>query len=505
MDLSRASGILLHPTSLPGRFGIGELGPEAYRFIDFLAESYQQVWQILPLGPTGFGNSPYLSYSALAGNPLLIDLEWLHSEGLLAEEDFGLLPEFGCDRVNYDLVYETKLPLLNQASLNFRAKASPSQREAFEQFCQVHSYWLDDYALFMAIKEAHDGASWHTWDEEIAKRSTTAIAKWQSRLSEEIFRHKYLQFEFYRQWSELKNYANEKGIKIFGDIPIYVAHDSADVWAHPDIFCLDKETGEPALMAGVPPDYFSETGQLWGNPVYNWEQIQKNNFKWWIQRFKATLEYVDIIRIDHFRGFESFWAVPQGEKVAINGEWIEAPGIAFFEILREQLGKLPIVAEDLGEITPEVEALRDRFDFPGMKVLHFAFDSGVDNPFLPFNYTSRNCVIYTGTHDNNTTLGWFNERSPEAQQRVLQYLGCVEPEGINWSLTRLALGSIANLAIFPLQDILGLGTEGKMNTPGKEEGNWSWRYQASALTPELCQRLKDLTYLYRRAPQQITP
>ncbi|NES83960.1 MAG: 4-alpha-glucanotransferase [Moorea sp. SIO2B7] len=498
----RTSGILLHPTSLPGKFGIGDLGKEAYRFIDFLIESGQQVWQILPLGPTGYGNSPYLCYSAFAGNPLLINLEWLVSEDLLSEQDLENIPEFPEDKVDFDLVIETKMPLLKKASQNFEEKAQPKIKKEFQEFCQNHSYWLDDYALFMALKEAHNGASWNSWDKAIAKREPQTLAEWKARLEDKIFFHKYIQYEFFRQWTTLKKYANENGIQIFGDLPIYVAHDSADVWANPKIFRLEKKTGEPSWMAGVPPDYFSETGQLWGNPVYNWRNLERTNFKWWIQRIEGMLDYVDIIRIDHFRGFEGFWAVPQGETVAMNGRWVKAKGDKFFTLLTKELGELSIVAEDLGVITPEVEALRDKFGLPGMKILQFAFDSDRANPFLPFNYVNRNCIVYTGTHDNNTTVGWFEERSPEEKARIEDYLGCICSEGVHWGLIRLAMGSVANQAIFPLQDILGLGTEAKMNTPGQSEGNWNWRYHAEDLIPELSEKLKYLTYLYGRAPHQ---
>jgi 4-alpha-glucanotransferase len=497
----RASGILLHPTSLPSSFGIGDLGIEAYKFVDFLAEGFQQIWQVLPLGPTGYGNSPYLCYSALAGNPLLISPELLQKDGLLDAERLKNLPEFPANKVDFDLVVTTKMPLLKLASDNFRTKSSAKQQQEFQKFCDRHSNWLDDYSLFMALKEAFDGASWNMWDESIAKRESSAIAKWSEDLKDSIFYHKFLQFQFFSQWSSLKKYANKKKVNIFGDIPIYVAHDSADVWSHPEIFCLDEETGEAALMAGVPPDYFSATGQLWGNPVYDWEALEKTNFAWWIDRVKGILEYVDIVRIDHFRGFEAFWAVPQGETTAVEGEWLEAPGEKFFDLVFEKLGKLPIVAEDLGVITPEVEALRDKFGFPGMKILQFAFDSDRANSFLPFNYIRRNCVVYTGTHDNNTTVGWFNERSSEEQARVIDYLGCVCPEGLHWSLIRLALSSVGDLAIFPLQDILGLGSEAKMNAPGVAEGNWQWRYTSQVLTSNLSDRLKHLTYLYGRAPQ----
>ncbi|MBE9117567.1 4-alpha-glucanotransferase [Lusitaniella coriacea LEGE 07157] len=496
----RTSGILLHPTSFPGRFGIGDLGEAAYRFIDFLADSWQQVWQILPLGPTGYANSPYLSYSAFAGNPLLINLEWLASEGLLSEEDFANLPNFPEQTVDYDLAIAVKMPLLQKASQNFQRVASAERKAEFQQFCEAHAYWLDDYALFMALKETHKGQSWSQWDRAIAHREPQAIKNWTELLQSQIFYHKYLQAEFFRQWSSLRRYANEKGVQVFGDLPIYVAWDSADVWANRGIFVLDLKTDKPAMMAGVPPDYFSETGQLWGNPTYNWKQLEKTQFKWWIQRVEGMLDYVDIIRIDHFRGFEAFWAVLGGSTTAMKGKWVKAKGDEFFTLLAQELGDLPIVAEDLGVITPEVEALRDRFKLPGMKILHFAFDSDRANPFLPFNFTHRNCVVYTGTHDNNTTVGWFNARSPEDQQRVVDYLGCICPEGIHWSLIRLALSSVANCSIYPLQDLLGLGEEARMNLPGKAEGNWEWRYRFEELTPELRERLKYLTYLYGRAP-----
>ncbi|MEB3338559.1 MAG: 4-alpha-glucanotransferase [Leptolyngbyaceae bacterium] len=499
MPFPRASGLLLHPTSLPGRFGIGDLGLEAYRFVDFLVESGQQLWQVLPLGPTGYGNSPYMCYSAIAGNPLLISPELLRDNGFLQDTDLADFPEFPSDIVDFDPVIAAKLPLLHKACDNFRDHATAEQKQEFQGFCEAKSSWLDDYALFMALKEADEGSSWHTWAPKIAKRQPEVMDQWRRRLAAEIFYHKYLQFEFFRQWSELKHYANQRSIQIIGDIPIYVAHDSADVWAHPQNFCLDEETGEPALMAGVPPDYFSATGQLWGNPVYNWEHLQKTNFHWWVQRFEAMLDYVDLIRIDHFRGFEAYWAVPQGETTAINGKWIEAPGTAFFKVLNQRLGQLPILAEDLGVITPEVEALRDEFEFPGMKVLHFAFGSDSGNPFLPFNYP-RNCLVYTGTHDNDTTLGWFHQLAPEEQESVVQYLGCNSSAGIHWDLIRLALASVANQAVFPLQDVLGLGTEARMNFPGKAEGNWAWRYPSGALTLEVQQRLKTMTERYGRAP-----
>ncbi len=500
MPFPRSSGILLHPTSFPSRFGVGDLGLEAYRFIDFLKHTHQQYWQVLPLGPTGYGNSPYMCYSAMAGNPLLVSPEKLRDEGLLTEEDFANLPGFPVEKVDFDQVVPIKIGLLKKACENFKVNATDIQKNEFAGFCDSKAYWLNNYALFMALKDAHENASWHTWEPEFVKREPEALAQVQDRLNEEIFYYKFVQFEFFRQWSELKSYANMCGIDIIGDIPIYVAHDSADVWAHPDIFCLDEETGVAAQMAGVPPDYFSATGQLWGNPVYNWEELQKQDFKWWVQRFEAMLDYVDIIRIDHFRGFEAYWSVPQGEETAMNGKWVEAPGDAFFEVIRQKLGKLPVLAEDLGVITPEVEALRDKYEFPGMKVLQFAFGSDPGNPFLPFNYP-RNAVVYTGTHDNDTTVGWFNSASDYEKHNLWLYLGCISSEGIQWDLIRLALSSIANQAIIPLQDVLGLGNEARMNFPSVAEGNWGWRYESAALTDELRDRLKVLTRLNGRAPQ----
>lgn len=503
MPFPRSSGILLHPTSLPGRFGIGDLGAAAYQFIDFLQESRQQLWQILPVGPTGHGNSPYMSYSSMAGNPMLISPDALRDQGLLDDTDFANLPDYARDRVEYDEVIATKTPLLQKASETFKAKATGQQREEFEAFCAGRAFWLNDYALFMALKDAHGGASWHQWDGAIARREPDAIEKWRLRLPTEIFYQKYLQFEFFRQWSALKRYANDRDINIIGDIPIYVAHDSADVWAFPKYFHLDPETGEPALMAGVPPDYFSATGQLWGNPIYNWEAIEASNFEWWMQRFRALLEYVDLIRIDHFRGFCAYWAVNQGETTAMNGEWQAAPGAAFFEALKQELGSLPILAEDLGVITPDVEALRDQFEFPGMKVLQFAFGSDTDNPFLPFNYI-RNSVVYTGTHDNDTTQGWFAQLPDYERTNLLRYLGCTSADGIHWDLIRVALSSISNQAIIPLQDVLGLGTDARMNFPGKPSGNWDWRYSSEELTWELSDRLGTLTTAFGRAPKPRT-
>jgi len=499
----RASGILLHPTSLPSPLGIGDLGKSAYEFVDFLAESGQTLWQVLPLGPTGYEHSPYtMNFSAFAGNPLLISLEQLAEDGLLTPEAAVPLPD-GDDRqrVNFERVIPHKMQLLQQAHDRFRQGLTAEQKTRLEQFCQEQADWLDDYVLFMALLEAHDGKSWHLWESALARRESAALQAKAKELQAAIELHQFLQFKFFEQWSRLRAYANRKGIQIIGDISIYVCHNSADVWANPEIFKLDPDTLEPAFIAGVPPDYFSATGQLWGNPVYDWQRLQQTEFAWWIQRFQATLQYVDWIRIDHFRGFEAYWQVPAGEETAINGEWIKAPGDEFFETLRSRLGNLPVMAEDLGVITPEVEALRDRFQFPGMKILQFAFGEGPDNPYLPHHYV-QNCVVYTGTHDNNTTLGWWWQASSQEKQFLAHYLGYGSPEDIqeiHWVLIRTALASTADLAILPLQDLLGLGGDGRMNDPSQAAGNWRWRYPDSdLLTAELSQRLRELTQLYSR-------
>jgi 4-alpha-glucanotransferase len=501
--MTRFSGILLHPTSLPSPFGIGDLGQDAYAFIDFLHNAKQKYWQILPLGPTGYGNSPYMCYSAIAGNPLLISPAKLLDDGLLTAADFEHLPTFPTHKVDFELAIEVKTKLFHLAYQRFHATVDPEHKATFDRFCQSQVHWLDDYALFMAVREAHGDKSWHQWEEQdLVKREPHALIHWQNHLKDQITYHKFIQFKFFEQWSKLKEYAHKHEIQIIGDIPIYVAHDSADVWSNQEFFELDPETGEAALMAGVPPDYFSETGQLWGNPVYNWKNLADTQFNWWIQRFESLLKLVDVIRVDHFRGFQAFWAVEQGETTAMDGRWIKAPGAELFATLQHKWGHLPILAEDLGVITPDVEALRDRFHFPGMKVLQFAFGSDNGNPFLPFNY-GRNFVVYTGTHDNDTTVGWFEElnRDPDRQRerdRVLLYVGGVDPAGIHWELIRLAMASVANVAIFPLQDILGLGNSARMNFPGKAEGNWGWRYDATVLNEPIQLRLQSLTEICGR-------
>ncbi len=498
MSFSRSSGILLHPTSLPGRFGIGDLGEQAYRFVDFLEDSQQTLWQILPLGPTGHGNSPYMAYSAMAGNPLLISLEILQGHGLLSEDDLALTSSFAEDIVDYESVYTFKLDRLRRAAEQFKATDNDEAHADFERFRAECSDWLEDYGLFMALKSANGGVPWTQWERDIAQRQPAALDHARVDLAAEIFFHEYMQFEFYRQWSAIRAYANARGIHVVGDMPIYVAHDSADVWARPENFMLDSETLAPAFMAGVPPDYFSETGQLWGNPIYNWETVQANGFSWWLQRLRVLLAQVDIIRIDHFRAFAAFWAVPEGEETAINGRWIKAPGNAFFETVEKELGQLPFLAEDLGEIDQDVEDLRDRFNFPGMKILQFAFGGDDKNPYLPFN-VDRNFVIYTGTHDNDTTVGWYNQSSEHEKHRLSAYVGAFNPDTVHWAMIRLAMGSVANQSVIPFQDLLGLGSEARMNTPGLADGNWAWRYSETILTPTICEQLRYLTDLYGRA------
>lgn len=500
MAFPRSSGVLLHPTSFPSPYGIGDLGSEAYQFIDFLVSSRQSLWQILPLGTPGHGSSPYLAYSAMAGNPLLISPEQLNTAGLLTEADLADTPEFPLDFVDFDQVKVFKTPLLLKAFQRFQADEG-EERPEFIDFCKDQADWLDDYALFMALKADHDGAPWVDWNDALKLRQASAILEARGRLKQAIAFQQFLQYEFFRQWTMLKDYANERGVQIIGDIPIYVAHDSADVWGNPQNFCLNAESGLPSQMAGVPPDYFSETGQLWGNPVYAWEQLQESGFAWWIRRFEVLLQLVDIVRIDHFRGLQAYWSVPEGEETAINGQWIEAPGDELLATVKEKLGQLPIIAEDLGIITPEVNALREKFDFPGMKILQFAFDSGPGNPYLPFNYEGRNWVVYSGTHDNNTTVGWFDSRDEGAQSHVGTYLGQVSDDGIHWDLIRLASSSVANQAIFPAQDLLGLGADARMNTPGLAEGNWGWRYRTYSLDESVGARLAQVTDYYGRAPQ----
>ncbi len=493
--LRRESGILLHPTSLPGPHGIGDLGTEARRFVDFLEAAGQRLWQMLPLGPTGLGNSPYAAPSAMAGNPLLISLDVLAKEGFLAEGELEAGSRLPTDYVDYEGVAGFKMPLLRQAYRRFRDTASPGQRSEFDRYCRDNRSWLEDYALFTAVKEAHGGGPWLQWERGIATRQPEALERWRQQLSEEIQFRSFTQFEFARQWRVLKHYANERGVRIVGDIPIFGALDSADVWSRREIFHLD-EGGNPTVVSGVPPDYFARTGQRWGNPIYRWDVLAEEGYDWWIRRFQAVLTQVDLVRIDHFRGFQAYWEIPAQYRTAERGRWVEGPGEALFRAVEQALGPLPVIAEDLGIITPEVEALRDKLGFPGMKVLQFAFDDGPRNPHLPHNYVRR-CVVYTGTHDNDTTVGWFNTRSGEERASVLRYLGG-EGREISWELLRLALASVAEVAVAPLQDVLGLGSEARMNLPGQATGNWTWRFTVGQLKPELAERLRGLTATYGR-------
>lgn len=497
MKLNRSSGLLLHPTSLPGKFGIGEIGKAAYRWIDFLVEAKQSVWQILPLGPTSYGDSPYQTMSVFAGNPLLIDLQSLSMAGYISTADLKNAPKFQENKIDYKTIIDWKIPLLLEAYAEFLKKARKDDITAFENFCQkYHSEWLDEFALFMALKNNFGGKAWNQWPIELKLRKIDALKEMRFQLKQEIHAQKFLQYLFLKQWQEVKEYANSKGVAIMGDIPIYVTYDSADVWANQDKYCLDNK-GALIEVAGVPPDYFSDTGQLWGNPIYKWDLMAKNGFKWWIERVRTTLEYVDIIRIDHFRGFEAYWTVPYGEDTAINGEWKKGPGYKFFDRLMTILPEVPIIAEDLGVITPEVVALRDRYGFPGMKILHFAFSSNASNRDLPHNYDAR-CIVYAGTHDNDTTLGWFKTLPEHEKTSCIEYLN-KKPLDISWELMRLASASTAVLAIFTVQDVLSLGNEARMNFPGKPSGNWSWRLKSKQLTKKHAARLANMTNIYGRA------
>jgi 4-alpha-glucanotransferase len=460
MDNKRVSGILLHPTSLPGKFGIGSLGKNALDFIDFLHKAGQKLWQVLPMGHTGYGDSPYQCFSIFAGNPILIDLEDLVKDELLTDDDLKTTLTFPEKNVDYGNVINFKKETLKKAYLNYRK--SGKDAEAYNQFVERNQVWLDDYALFIAIKESVEGKPWWDWKEDMKLKNEIAVSTFRKEHEAEIEFHKFAQYLFNKQWFAVKKYANDKGISIIGDIPLYVAHDSADVWSNHKVFQFDEKRN-PLKVAGVPPDYFSRTGQLWGNPLYDWEYMKKNGFKWWIKRIKATTDLYDIVRIDHFRGFEAYWAVPYGDDTAINGKWVKAPGQDLFEKVKEELGELPIIAEDLGIITPEVEKLRANFDFPGMKILQFAFHSDEGSGYLPHNYT-QNFIVYTGTHDNDTLKGWFDGLDQNTKKKVLDYADADEKNVIK-KLIRLAWSSTAKMAVIPLQDVLELGTEGRMNIP----------------------------------------
>jgi 4-alpha-glucanotransferase len=495
MRLQRASGILLHPTSLPGRSGIGDLGEGAYRFVDFLAAARQRLWQVMPLGPTGYGDSPYQCLSAFAGNPLLISLEALAADGLVTEAELAGLPAFPLDRVDFGAVIPAKWALLQRAAERFATAATPALRAEFERFRADQQSWLDDFALFMALKEAHGGAPWYAWEPPLRRREPAALDDARRRLAGAVRVQQFVQWQFARQWEGVRDYAYQRDIRVIGDIPIFVAYDSADVWANPDLFYLDDE-GAPTIVAGVPPDYFSATGQLWGNPLYRWDRLAADGYRWWLRRFQATLAQVDLVRLDHFRGFEAYWAVPAGAQTAVNGRWQPGPGADFFRAVRAALGDLPIIAEDLGVITPPVEALRDAFDLPGMAVLQFAFGGDAANIYLPHNHRP-NLAVYTGTHDNDTTTGWYAQADAAVRHHVRCYLGNPGPD-IAWDFIRLALASVADTAVVPLQDVLSLGSEARMNLPGAAGGNWSWRYRPEWLTEARAAALAELVVTYGR-------
>jgi 4-alpha-glucanotransferase len=500
MRFPRSSGLLLHPTSLPSPFGIGDFGPHAYAFVDFLVKSQQSIWQVLPLGPTGYGDSPYQSFSAFAGNPLLISPERLVADGYLAADALRDVPAFPSDRVDYGPVIDYKQALLRRAFAQFQAEGSVAQRESFTRFVGAEADWLDDFALFMALKNHHvakHGGVWNTWPEAIARREPEAVRAWSSRLREDVEQHRFLQFLFFEQWLALKAYANARNVRIIGDLPIFVAFDSADVWANRDLFYLEDD-GAPTVVAGVPPDYFSETGQRWGNPLYRWQRMAERDYDWWKRRLQMVLRMVDVVRIDHFRGFDAYWEIPASEPTAVKGRWVQGPGASLFEALRADLGELPIIAEDLGVITPGVEQLRDRFNFPGMKILQFAFGGERNSSFLPHNYV-QNCVVYSGTHDNETTWGWYRNASPDEQDHLRRYVAR-SGDDVAWDLIRLAWSSVADTAVVPLQDPLELGNEARMNFPSKESGNWQWRFTAQLLTDVIARRLADMTVLYGRVP-----
>jgi len=494
MTNPRRSGILMHPTSLPGRQAIGTLGPEAFDFIDLLVAAGQSVWQVLPLGPTGFGNCPYSSFSAFAGNPLLINLEQLVATGDLSAEDLPT-PVPKTAQVNFATAEQQQLPVLQKAWQNFVNQANPERLRALRQFCTLQAPWLNDYAFFAAMLQEQQGQGWQHWPEGVRRRDQRALQTWGEKLQQSIAWHKYLQFVFFEQWTNLKAYANKNGVLIFGDLPIFVAENSADVWANQQLFYLDNHS-RPTLVAGVPPDYFSETGQRWGNPLYRWEQAAAEDYSWWLSRFAWNLLSFDLLRVDHFRGFQACWAIPANESTAVNGSWMTVPGRDLFQRLKKQFGALPIIAEDLGVITPEVEALRDQFGLPGMKILQFAFDSGPTNPYLPHNHVP-NSVVYTGTHDNNTSLGWWSSLPDKGRQQVRDYLRrpCRD---MPWALIETALASVAELAIIPLQDLLSLDGQARMNQPGTATGNWTWRLLPDQTNNEIIIQFRNLTHLYGR-------
>ena len=497
MSFPRSAGILLHPTSLASSGGVGDFGSAAYRFVDFLAAARQGLWQVLPLGPLGYGNSPYSSTSAFAGNPLLISLERLASHGWIAQDKIShLATESG--PVAYDQVFATKMPLLFEAGRGFVASAPAGARERFERFCWENAWWLDDFVLFDALRARRKLASWNEWAPELARRESGALEKVRKELAADLKIRSALQFAFYEQWQALRCYCSERKIRVVGDVAIFVNYDSADVWMHRDLFRLNENL-ESEVVSGVPPDFFSKTGQRWGNPLYRWDVMKAQGYEWWIQRLRWATRNSDYIRLDHFRGFDQFWEIPAEDSTAINGRWVDGPRDDLFHKLREALGGLPFFAEDLGYITPEVHALRERLQIPGMAVLQFGFGDEGAHMYLPHRAAGK--VIYTGTHDNDTTIGWFQSGAAEHERRNAEaYLGCCE-DGIHWAFIRAALNSVADLALVPMQDVLGLGSEARMNTPSMDGGNWNWRLTAGQLNPEVTAKLAQLAELTDRMPQ----
>jgi 4-alpha-glucanotransferase len=492
----RKSGIILHPTSLPGPDGSGDLGPSAYVWLDALKTAGIGLWQVLPLSPTGYGDSPYQAFSAFAGNPYLISPALLMDKGWLLAEDFADRPEFPSVYVDFGQAIQWKLKILNRAFERF-VQTSPDLHD-YDSFIKDNAFWLDDFALFMTIKENQNGVAWTDWPEPLRNRQPEAITEFKTAYAPEINRQRFFQYCFSTQWTQLRDFAHQNNIQIVGDIPIFVSHDSADVWANPGLFFLD-ESGKPTVVAGVPPDYFSPTGQLWGNPHYRWKVHSEDGYKWWLSRIENTLKMVDLIRLDHFRGFAGYWEVPAGQQTAEIGKWVKGPGSDFFNAIRNQLGDLPIIAEDLGRITPDVVKLRDHFNLPGMKILQFAFETDATDPFLPHNYPV-NCVAYTGTHDNDTTRGWFDNRPQSETSACLRYLAS-DGTNIAWDMIRAVWASTARFALAPLQDFLQLGSSARMNFPGKPAGNWVWRVRQDQITSDLFARILELNVTFGRSSQ----
>ncbi len=496
MNIERSAGILLHPTSLPGKFGIGDIGPSAYHFVDLLKACGQTLWQVFPLGPTGYGDSPYQCFSAFAGNPLLISPEFLQRDGLLSDVDLSNPPKYDQHKIDFGSVIEYKTKLLRKAYGTFK-KTNNVETEC-KDFLAANNYWLEDYALFMSAKAHHGGIQWTEWDESIAFRKD--LHSWKKKLADEINYQIFIQYTFFKQWTSLREYVHQNGIKIIGDLPIFIAYDSADLWANKELFTVRKD-GSLEFVAGVPPDYFSETGQLWGNPLYKWKEMEKDDFLWWRRRISNLLTMVDIVRIDHFRGFDAYWEIPGNAKTAINGRWVKAPGHKLFNSIKKSLGILPIIAEDLGVITDSVEELRDHFGFPGIKILQFGLGDDGDKKFLPHNHI-KNCVVHTGSHDNETTRGFLeseiqkNSGIYEWTQKYFNYYG----DNMTYEMIRAAYQSPANICVIPMQDILNLDNSARMNFPGKLGGNWTWRFTWDQVSNDLASWYKNMTIMFERPP-----